>query len=243
MNDVFQINFFRWAQAYAEREVEADFPLVRQFKIPGVELFLRSMECLDIGKKHLLSRGLLKRYHTLAVDILNEPTDSEETEIVTWYLEKGRLAFMTGEWLRAKPVGSGNRLPRRDLRERLLDFMGGTLGERTKCDVPACVKFEAHLNGAMVCTSVFIRVRGADLGYFQEVESADGVRIAAFISALGWLGITGGSTDWETVEEGNVDQTLRALRNGCTEFLSAAPALLKLNGEANASLRPAPGIE
>jgi len=76
-----------------------------------------------------------------------------------------------------------------------------------------------------------LRVRGADIAYFQEVWNTDGTRIATGISALSWLGIVGGPTNWERVGEENVDQALIALRAGCAEFLSAVPKLLQSQGK------------
>lgn len=222
---MFRLRLFHWAEVYARQELEADFPLLRQFDDPAVALFLKQMALLDDRQKRLLMRGLLGRSHCYAVEALHEPVDPEQVQLVEKYLERGTLAFMTGEWRDLHPA-IGTRLPKRQLRDRVLLFLGERLGVRTKYDAPGFLRFAAPVGTASVVTLICIGGRGADLAYFQEVWSGDGSRIATCISALHWLGITGGPVDWEEVGEANIDRALQALRNGCVEFLSAAPGLL-----------------
>jgi hypothetical protein len=170
-------------------------------------------------------RGLLGRFHCHAAQVLHESADPEQVELVNRYLERGRLAFTTGEWHDLQPV-AGNRLTRRQLRERALSVLRGTLGVRTKYDVPGFLRFDALNGPGSIRTLICLRGRGVDLAYFQEVWGGDGTRIATGISALSLLGITGGPVDWQEAGELNVDAALQALRNGCAEFLSAAPGLL-----------------
>lgn len=223
MKEKFAVSFYRWSQTYAKTEVDSDFPFLRQFENPGVFLFLQLMDTLDAHGRHVLAKGLLKRYHVYASEILNEPADPEEANLVHWYLYKGKRAFETGEWLRLKPNVSGNRLDRRTLRERIISFMGNDLGQRVKY-VPGWMRFDATISGRTVSTLIALRGPGADLSYIHEVLDPDGTRIAFCISAESWLGLTGGPTQWERVCEGNIQQVLKALRNGCVEFLSAVPS-------------------
>jgi hypothetical protein len=225
MSDSFALNYFRWALAYSDKEVEEGFLHIRKFE--EAAFLLKQMSFLDMRRKRLLARGLVRRFHSCAVSILREPTDAEEEELVQWYLQSGTKAFTTGEWRTFKPA-CGNRLPRPELRRRALASMGGRLGNPAKCDVPGAMVFESPVEGreATIRTFVFLRVRGADLAYFQELWVANGDRTATGISALSWLGITGGPCAWRTVGEGNVEQALEAIRAGGAEFISAVPNLL-----------------
>jgi hypothetical protein len=226
MKDAFSVAFFRWAQAYAHGEVENDFPIVRRFQ-PCAAAFLVSMQELDHRTKHVLADGLLRRFHTHAVALLGLPPDPEEERVVKWYIDRGRSGFATGEWRRLKAAGIGRRLARPELRTRLLHSIGTALGGRRKDAIPGCVLFETILTGGAVRTHVFLRARGADIAYFQEVFTKDGSRIGTAICPLSWLGIIGGPVSWEEVGEGNVDQAIEAIRVGGLEFLAAVPRLLE----------------
>lgn len=225
----FKLRLFHWAEIYARKQLESGFPLVRQFDQPVTRLFLKHMASLDDRQKRLLMRGLLGRFHCYAVEVLHEPADPEQVQLVERYLERGTLAFTTGEWRDLYPA-VGNRLTSWQLRERALSVLGETLGVRTKCDVPGFLHFDAPMATGSVRTLICIHGRGADLAYFQEVWEADESRIKTCISALSLLGLTGGAVDWREVGEANVDRALQALRNGCVEFLSGAPSLLAESG-------------
>jgi hypothetical protein len=228
MSNRFTTNFFRWALEHSNKEIETDFELVRQFAGAGVEFFLKEMDGLDTRGKHLLARGLVKRFHFDAVTVLHELSNVEEEELVRCYLEKGTRAFTTGEWQALKPVEIGNRILKPDLRRRLLACVGNTLGNQIPGNMPGSVVFEVPLQSldASVRTIVVLEGRGIALAYFQELWHPSGPRIATAVSALSWLGITGGPAAWEKVGEGNIERALVAIRNGAAEFIHAAPNLL-----------------
>jgi hypothetical protein len=183
------------------------------------------MQSLGERQKRLLTRGLLGRFHVYAVEVLREPAEPEQVHLVERWLERGTSAFETGEFGELYPA-AGARLTRRELREQTLSALGETLGVQTKYDAPGFLRFAVPLGTASVVTLICIGGRGNDLAYFQEVFSSDGSRIATAISALSLLGITGGPVDWREVGDRNVEAALQALRNGATEFISAAPSIL-----------------
>jgi len=92
VNDEFAIRLFRWAQVYADMELRSDFNLVRQFENSAASFYLKVMETLNPPEKRLLARGVLKRFHSYAVAVLNEPSEQGEAEIVSSYLDQGTLA-------------------------------------------------------------------------------------------------------------------------------------------------------
>ena len=150
---------FRWAEVYARQELGADFPLLRQFDDPAVALFLKQMALLDDRQKRLLMRGLLGRSHYYAVEALHEPACPEQVQLVEKLPRAGTMAFMTGEWRDLHPT-IGTRLPKRQLRDRVLLFLGERLGVRTKYDAPGFLRFAAPVGTATVVTLICIGGRG-----------------------------------------------------------------------------------
>ncbi len=221
----FAINFFRWSQVCLEKEIDGDFPLLNEFEIGATRWFLHIMDRLDSEKKHLLGKGLLKRAHSYAADILKIPTTTAESDLVEWYLKQGKRSFETGERKRFEPAITGVPLSKRQMRAKTLDFLGSQLGKQTKSNVPGFLNFECVMLDVCVRTVICFGGQRGDLIYHQELLEADGTRITYGISVLSWLGVSS-QTGWENLTETSIEKAFKTLLVGCSTFISAVPDLV-----------------
>src|SRR5260370_34750339 len=99
--DEFLLKFYQWACADYRREIEEGFPLLRGIENRTTYGLLGLMQSLPKAKQAALASGLLKRFHTRAVEILGQKILPQEQQLIEqWqkcfgvinHLEQKRMA-------------------------------------------------------------------------------------------------------------------------------------------------------
>jgi len=222
--------YYQWALSDWKREIENDFPFLRSVK---EKLVLKMMEALDSNQRSTLAKALVKRHQQ--PEILAQYGDTfteEEKRFAQLYLE-----MVNGVVAGIVPLDDDTKkyyhdpksLNRRKLKNRVITVLTPVLGEKYKnWGGREAWRYRTLIGPWELITYIDVGGRFHQLTYGHYIVAAETehVRLAEAISLLSWLGISG-QTDWEYLNDSDIQSTANTLAKICSHFLNTAPRLLE----------------
>ena len=231
----FGIRYYFWAKAEFEREIEESFPNLRISNIVGVPSVYHLLRLLKRSDQIALAHGLLKRFHPEAAAALYEKCSREETTLVAkrdacHIIENERQLSGPGE---GKKFASKSKLRRKILTEFKRAY-GSECLELAAVGLHPELVFKMRCCGWILSTRFEFNGRHRQMDYCHHIDSeaktayggAPAMSIGEWISFSGWLGISGGLTQWEYLIEEEIEMATDAVMRFCSKFIAAAPKLL-----------------
>lgn len=233
--DEFIAKLYRWACADFRREIDEGFPLLRGIENPTTYGLLTVKESLPQAKRSILASGLLKRFHTRAVELLGEKISAEEHELVELF---------------TKSFESINRRQRE--RWDTAGNLGPVLEPRQRKTIPAHVRkelhepfcvwpdtgpwkgasFEVEKGGFRILTRFYPGMRVSfcydhaildkKQGYYWHQDTTF---YCDKLSIYSWLGISW-QTTWMELRVGDVERVSKDLVRLCRHFIEGVGGLL-----------------
>lgn len=236
--DEFLLRYYRWALGDSRREFSEGFPLVNQISSTNAFDFLEFVESLAPSQREPFSRGLVKRFHPRACEILGESLSSSEEASLARYLHPGaRLGGRLGvavlgqrekQLLKEELAGKVNfQIDRKRLRTEIIKCLSPVLGGKYEPWGEWQVwKYTNVFDGWKLSTYVDVGGHIHQLCYHHVLGAPNNCEVHPKISLLGWLGIAG-NTHWESLTERETSRAAASLAQICAHFLAALPVLLK----------------
>jgi hypothetical protein len=233
--DEFVVKLYRWACADFRREMEEGFPLLRGIENPTTYGLLSVMESLPQAKRFILASGLLKRFHTRAVEILGEEISAEQHELFGLFSKSFEVSnrLQRERWDTARKVGP---MLERKQRKKIPDHVKKELHE------PFCVwpetgpwkgtSFEVEKGGFRILTRFYPGMRVSfcydhaildkKQGYYWHQDTTF---YCDKFSIYSWLGISW-QTMWMDLRVGDVERVGKDLVRLCRHFIEGVGGLL-----------------
>jgi hypothetical protein len=227
LRDNFLMKYFRWSLQDCEREVDSRFALLRTINQPLTRIFLQCVESKQVDAQRVLARGLVKRFHQKAVELLGESCDAQETEALhDWDGVRDARLMASG-------VGGRKGLSRRGtgrikpawVREILSDRLAGICGQGREWDREQW-RYERGFDGWLIGTNVDLSGGRGEVTYSHSIGKPDEAqKLREGVALLSWLGICG-ETSWRVLDETDVLPASNGLAASCERFFEAVPELL-----------------
>jgi len=225
--DRFLINYFRWACAEFDREVDDDFLLLRTVNHPLNRIFLDYVEGRPSGTVRVLGRGLVKRFHKRAVELSGAVLTEEEADaLAEWDPIRDRRIVRL-------PIGArdGLTIPGKGpiseawTREILSERLTKVCGPGAQWD-PHQWRYERTVDACRVRTNIDMSGQRAELTYSHSLDRGDRPStLREGIALLSWLGLCG-ETTWRVWEESDVMPVANGLVACCERFVGGLPKML-----------------
>lgn len=207
------VGLYRWAQRDWDREVSEGFSLVRALGRRTTEFFVSFSESLSSSERSVLGRAVLKKFHPLAAQALEEKHTSDELDVLT-RLERS---------MPAPAADLGGRCDRKALRKALKSELG-FLGKAKPFGGPSDWEYLTPAGAWELRTFIDTGGRLKDVSYNHSLRNGAGLELRR-ISLLSWLGISG-VTKWNVDSEEEMQESARALARACHLFVEAIPEIV-----------------
>ncbi len=238
----FEIRYYYWAISEFEKEIGESFPILRTFKNGPIWEAHQFMQQIEKSQQLTLAKGLVRRTHPKAAEILGERLSDEDNSLLNKF-DNFRSQFHV-------PVGidpSGQKIKyvsKNKLRKAIEIEFTKTYGSR-------CVKiltieqgwdpwFEMKFAGWIVTTSFSFGRYQSMISYQNSIRSETKIpvqeyppecwpptmRLGGSLALLSGLGLIG-QTQWLSLKKKDVDQACDVVINCCGRFFEAVPRLLK----------------
>jgi hypothetical protein len=218
VRDEFLVRFYHWSTEFSRHEFGGDFPIIGRIKSPTVQRLLSFARSLNGEERFVLCSALLKRFHTRAVEVLEDVSSIDETAILGRYSEARRTYSSQLEAV----VSQSSKA---SLRKTLLRKLGATFSEPPEIQ-PSREEwtYRSHIRCWTLETTIDSGGRRS-FGYSHSIMAQHSVPLQDHISILSWMGISS-QTDWFYLSESDYGEAAECLAQACSCFLDAVPKLL-----------------
>jgi hypothetical protein len=165
---------------------------------------------------------LVKRFHTRALELLNESSYDHERALVDRFLNRNQILTNRGWGVEADPdsmnaVENRKRIDRKFLKAEVRKRLDPTLSKPESLGGGAW-RYTSQINKFTVTTTI-------DTGGIRPMAYSQAVlfqkkTLCRWISLLQWHGITS-QTGWDTMQEDNVLSSVELLHQLVDRFLTA----------------------
>jgi hypothetical protein len=218
IRDDFLVRFYLWAKADSAREFSQDFPFLRRIRNEAAIRFVEFAGRLNHGEKRIFSGAMVKRFHTRAVELLNDQPSNAGLAIINLFTDWRRA--QDGSAVTNRSVANKIRF-RRLLIKKLVPIMKDPIILHASHESWV---HQQEVGQWLIRTCIDIGGRKS-LQYSHSISARESVPLLDNTSLISWLGISAG--DWPLVLAGEEESTANCLVDLCSHFLEAAPALLK----------------
>ena len=223
------MRYYRWALDDARREVEANFPLLRNVKSSLPMRAVAFFESMPGPERLAAMTALVKRNHRRGVALTGDSWhDADEERIDQDYRNAARISPPEEEWYRHAMLHDHAKLKldRRRFLAAVKAELVPILGPGQPFSTAHEWRYETPIGPWALVT--FIDVGGSvhQLAYTQTIRVDPAHVLKEGLSICGWLGIGGGHTVWNRLTEADTAAAARSLTSVCAHFLSAARELV-----------------
>jgi hypothetical protein len=230
----YAIRYYLWAKEETRLEVERGFPLLKRFDISICRKYLRQIFRLPKEAQYDFAQLLTKRCCQLV--LVGETLSNKElaeikkyAESSTFMLDPAKEAFFRRQLEGDVTTKLNRKRFKQIIKEQLIPIFG--LEERWGGG--GTWRYVTPVEGLRMETYIDTGGRCHQLSYFHRIIFSGSQTLEETTSALSWLGLTGGSTSWDDLEDSKAEATAQILAEVCAYFLKIAPKLLKGLADAN----------
>jgi len=197
LKDAFDLRYYRWALADADRELRGGFPWLARIRGGGALKLVERMAVLSPVEQRRLMIALLKRVHESALRMTGEHITAEERAIVQAYLDSGRAREKDRYWQLRVADPDRVRVDRGRLLTRVKAALSPILGGKGERWSPQEWCWITAVGPWTLRTIVDVGGRTSQLRYLHTlgVGVPAGPYLHEHISFLVWLGID--HTEWD----------------------------------------------
>lgn len=209
----FFVRFYEWSLADALREMEAGFPLVSRITGGHGRRFISALEEVSPGAREELLRLVVRRFHSVAMEILGTQLTDEDLLILEDLQEK-RMS-----WRFPPTKGVRGRLLRTVL-EATPPYRSDSKMRPSDLG-PSVLGFQVDVGSWTVSTYVDTSKYPT---YYHSIRASREF-LQSQISVQSWMGIAS-ETEWNLAAPGDEESIALTMREAFKRFLVVVPSLL-----------------
>lgn len=224
----FEERCYLWAKDLLVGELSEGFPLLRDVKGTLAQHYVRILERLESNEAHRMAHALLRR--GVKPEILDKWGDAfteEDQTYVDLYLQMIEVEDHKAAMERS-PFESmqKKKFNRKVFRNQIKTALEPVLGVDYEDWGGGNWRYCTSVGVWKVMTWIDTGGRYHQLCYDHSVQVSDVVRLCEATSLFRWFGIAG-QTDWQDLEDGDVEPVASSLAEIVDLFIKAVPKLLR----------------